>query len=428
MLAHAKKCNGGKNDNTFILKKIVKLKHQRAQLLGYDNFADYILEKRMASSQKIIYKFLDDLYSSCIDLARDDLGKIESLASELDGINDLNRWDFDYYSEKLKKRIYDFNDDELRPYFKSDNVIKGVFEISKRLYGLNFSLLENVEVYHKDVKVYEVTSKEGSHIGILYEDLFPRETKRSGAWMNELRSQGMYSDGIKRPHVTFTCNLTKPTAEKPSLLTLREVETIFHEFGHCLHGLLSDCKYTSIGGTSVYWDFVELPSQIMENWVVEKEALQLFAKHYETGEIIPDHLIKKIKDSKKFLSATACLRQISLAYLDMAWFGKDNSVDNVEKFEKKSVNKAVLLPTIPGASMSCSFGHIFAGGYSAGYYSYKWAEVLEADAFEKFKQEGIFNTETAKSFRDNILSKGNQKILWNYIKHSEAESLKLRHY
>ena len=219
----------------------------------------------------------------------------------------------------------------------------------------------------------------------------------------------MYSNGLKRPHVTFTCNLTKPTADKPSLLTLREVETIFHEFGHCLHGLLSDSKYTSIGGTSVFWDFVELPSQIMENWVVEKEALQLFAKHYETNETIPDHLIDKIKNSKKFLSATACLRQLSLGYLDMAWYGKDNEVDNVEKFEKYSMNKAVLLPTIPGASISCSFGHIFAGGYSAGYYSYKWAEVLEADAFERFKEEGIFNQETSKSFRDNILSKGNQK-------------------
>ena len=328
---------------------------------------------------------------------------------ELDGIDDLQRWDFDYYSEKLKKRIYDFNDDELRPYFNSDNVIDGVFKIAERLYGLEFTLLENVEVYHEDVKVYEVTSNGGGHIGILYEDLFPRATKRSGAWMNELRSQGMYSNGLKRPHVTFTCNLTKPTADKPSLLTLREVETIFHEFGHCLHGLLSDSKYTSIGGTSVFWDFVELPSQIMENWVVEKEALQLFAKHYETNETIPDHLIDKIKNSKKFLSATACLRQLSLGYLDMAWYGKDNEVDNVEKFEKYSMNKAVLLPTIPGASISCSFGHIFAGGYSAGYYSYKWAEVLEADAFERFKEEGIFNQETSKSFRDNILSKGNQK-------------------
>jgi len=409
MLANAQKCNGGEYDNTSILKKIVKLKHQRANLLGYENFADYILEKRMANSQKMIYQLLDDLYDSCIELAKKDLEKVGNLAFELDGIDDLQRWDFDYYSEKLKKRIYDFNDDELRPYFNSDNVINGVFEIAKRLYGLDFKLLENIDVYHEDVKVYEVTSNEGDHIGILYEDLFPRSTKRSGAWMNELRSQGMYSDGLRRPHVTFTCNLTKPTPDKPSLLTLREVETIFHEFGHCLHGLLSNSKYTSIGGTSVYWDFVELPSQIMENWVVEKEALQLFAKHYKTNQTIPDQLIDKIKNSKKFLSATACLRQLSLGYLDMAWYGKDNEVDDVEKFEKTSVSKAVLLPAIPGASISCSFGHIFAGGYSAGYYSYKWAEVLEADAFEKFKEEGIFNQETSKAFRDNILSKGNQK-------------------
>lgn len=409
MIANAKKCNGGEFDNTLILKSIVKLKHQRARLLGYENFADYILEKRMASSQKMIYDLLEDLYNSCIEKAKEDLDEIKHIALELDGIDDLQRWDFDYYSEKLKKRIYDFNEDELRPYFNSENVINGVFEISRRLYGLEFTLLKNVDVYHEDVKVYEVTSKEGEHVGILYEDLFPRATKRSGAWMNELRSQGMYRDGLKRPHVTFTCNLTKPTSDKPSLLTLREVETIFHEFGHCLHGLLSDSKYTSIGGTSVYWDFVELPSQIMENWVVEKESLQLFAKHYKTNKTIPDHLIDKIKNSKKFLSATACLRQLSLGYLDMAWYGKDNEVDSVEKFEKSSVDKTNLLPIIPGASISCSFGHIFAGGYSAGYYSYKWAEVLEADAFERFKEDGIFNQDTSKAFRDNILSKGNQK-------------------
>ena len=408
MSAFSRKCNGDDYDNAPTVKRIVKLKHERARLLGYDNFADYILEKRMAENQKNIFNFLDDLYESCFEPAKSDLKKVQEYAFELDGIKELQKWDFAYYSEKLKKKLYDFDEDALRPYFKSENVINGVFEVAKRLYGLGFKPLDNVQTYHKDVNVYEVVSEDGKHIGILYEDLFPRETKRSGAWMNELRSQGMYNGKIERPHVTFTCNLTKPTETKPSLLTFREVETIFHEFGHCLHGLLSNCDYSSIGGTSVFWDFVELPSQIMENWVVEKETLQIFAHHYETNELIPDELIEKIKSAKNFLSATACLRQLSLGYLDMAWYGRDNDVDSIEMFENEVTNKTSLLPPIPGGSTSSSFGHIFAGGYSAGYYSYKWAEVLEADAFEKFKEDGIFNRKTAESFRDNILSKGNQ--------------------
>ena len=408
MSAFSRKCNGDDYDNAPTVKRIVKLKHERARLLGYDNFADYVLEKRMAENQKNIFNFLDDLYESCFEPAKSDLKKVQEYAFELDGIKELQKWDFAYYSEKLKKKLYDFDEDVLRPYFKSENVINGVFEVAKRLYGLGFKPLDNVQTYHKDVNVYEVVSEDGKHIGILYEDLFPRETKRSGAWMNELRSQGMYNGKIERPHVTFTCNLTKPTETKPSLLTFREVETIFHEFGHCLHGLLSNCDYSSIGGTSVFWDFVELPSQIMENWVVEKETLQIFAHHYETNELIPDELIEKIKSAKNFLSATACLRQLSLGYLDMAWYGRDNDVDSIEMFENEVTSKTSLLPPIPGGATSSSFGHIFAGGYSAGYYSYKWAEVLEADAFEKFKEDGIFNRKTAESFRDNILSKGNQ--------------------
>ncbi len=407
-VAFASKCNGDEFDNTMIVKKIVKLKHKRARLLGYDNFADYILEKRMAENQKNIYKLLDDLYDSCFENAKIDLEAVKELAFDLDGITDFEKWDFPYYSEKLKMKLYDFDDDVLRPYFKSDNVIKGVFEVARKLYGLDFKRLENVQTYHEDVNVYEVISENRDHIGILYEDLFPRETKRSGAWMNELRSQGMINGKIKRPHVTFTCNLTKPTKRKPSLLTYREVETIFHEFGHCLHGLLSNCDYRSIGGTSVFWDFVELPSQIMENWVGEKETLKIFANHYDTNELIPDELIEKIKNSKNFLSATACLRQLSLGYLDMAWYGEDNDVDDIELFENKAISKTSLLPSIPGSSTSSSFGHIFAGGYSAGYYSYKWAEVLEADAFEKFKKDGIFNRKTSELFRKHILSKGNQ--------------------
>ena len=327
----------------------------------------------------------------------------------MDGIDELMPWDTVYYSERLKQKLYNFNEDSLRPYFKSDNVVKGVFDIAHKMYGLNFTKQDNIQTWHEDVNVYEVTDEDGSHIGILYEDLFPRETKRSGAWMNELRSQGMQDSEVLRPHVTFNCNLTKPTDSTPSLLTFAEVTTIFHEFGHCLHGLLSNRTYTSVGGTSVFWDFVELPSQIMENWVGEKEALSMFAHHYETGEVIPDELLQKIKDSKNFMSATMCLRQLSLGYLDMAWFGEDNDVDNVEEFEWNAVKKTALMDKMEGASISCSLGHIFAGGYSAGYYSYKWAEVLEADAFEKFKEDGIFNRETAKSFRDNILSQGNMR-------------------
>ena len=409
MLASSTKCNGGKFDNTTICKKIAKLKHKRAQLLGYDNFADYILEKRMAENQSNIFNLLDNLYNASYTSAKGEIEQLKAIAFELDGIEDLKPWDTVYYSEKLKQKLYDFNEDSLRPYFKSENVMKGVFEVASKMYGLNFIKLDNVQTWHKDVNVYEVKEENGEHVGLLYEDLFPRESKRGGAWMNELRSQGLEGDQVQSPHVSLTCNLTKPTDSSPSLLTFNEVTTIFHEFGHCLHGLLSKRKYKSIGGTSVFWDFVELPSQIMENWVAEKETLSLFAKHYENDELIPSDLVDKIKASKNFLSATMCLRQLSLGYLDMAWFGTDHNIENVEDFEWNVLKKTALLDRIPGASISCSLGHIFAGGYSAGYYSYKWAEVLEADAFEKFKEEGIFNRLTAKSFRDNILSQGNMK-------------------
>ena len=409
MRASVTKCNGGEFDNTELCKRIAKLKHERAMLLGYDNFADYILEKRMAENQENIFNLLDNLYDASFEPAKTEIEQIRSIAKEIDDIDELMPWDTVYYSEKLKQKLYDFNEDSLRPYFKSDNVVKGVFDIAHKMYGLNFTKQDNIQTWHEDVNVCEVTDEDGSHIGILYEDLFPRETKRSGAWMNELRSQGMQDGEVLRPHVTFNCNLTKPTDSTPSLLTFSEVTTVFHEFGHCLHGLLSNRTYTSVGGTSVFWDFVELPSQIMENWVGEKEALSMFAHHYETGEVIPDELLQKIKNSKNFMSATMCLRQLSLGYLDMAWFGKDNNVDNVEEFEWNAVKKTALMDKIEGASISCSLGHIFAGGYSAGYYSYKWAEVLEADAFEKFKEDGIFNRDTAQSFRDNILSQGNMK-------------------
>tara|TARA_Y100000816_G_scaffold288078_1_gene271942 strand:- start:789 stop:1817 length:1029 start_codon:yes stop_codon:yes gene_type:complete len=314
-----------------------------------------------------------------------------------------------YYKELLKKEKYAFDSEELRPYFKSENVINGVFEVASKLYGLKFKKLENIQTWHEEVDCFEVNNSDDSHVGILYIDLFPRSTKRSGAWMNALLDNGLYKGKIRRPHVLFCASLTPSTKDKPSLLNYREVETVFHEFGHCLHGLLSDGKYQSTGGTNVFWDFVELPSQIMENWVGEPEALKLFAKHFETNEVIPDELIQKIKKSSNYGSGYLSLRQLSLGYLDMAWYTNTDEVNNVEEFENKVTEKTKLFPTIPGMTISNSFGHIFSGGYSAGYYSYKWAEVLDADAFEKFKEDGIFNKDTALSFRENILSKGGLK-------------------
>jgi Zn-dependent oligopeptidase len=409
-IAVSSKCNGGNYDNNELCSKISKIKHKRAQLLGYDNYAHYILEERMAEKQDKIYNLLDNLYESCIEHAKRDLKEISNIAKDLDGIDHIKSWDIVYYSEKLKKKLFNFDENELKNYFQSEKVMEGAFEVAKRLYGLKFNSLNNIQTWHKDVNVYEVTEEDGNHVGILYEDLFPRNTKKGGAWMNPLRSQGMVNKKVLRPHISLTCNLTKPTGEKPSLLTMPEVKTIFHEFGHCLHGLLSNVKYRKISGTSVFWDFVELPSQIMENWVSEKEALELFAYHYKTGEVLPDDLLMKITKSKNFMSGTNCLRQLTFGYLDMAWFGDDNNVKNVAAFENKAIKKTLLREVdTPSASISTQLGHIFAGGYSAGYYSYKWAEVLDADAFEKFKEDGIFNKETARSFRDNILSKGNIK-------------------
>ena len=409
-IAISSKCNGGEFDNNALCKRISKLKHKRAQLLGHDNYANYILEERMAEKQENIFNLLDNLYQSCIEHAKKDLNEISQIAKKLDNIEKIKSWDISYYSEKLKRNKFNFDDNDLKPYFQSDKVIQGAFEIANRLYGLQFKPMKNIQTWHKDVNVYEVQEENERHIGVLYVDLFPRESKRGGAWMNALKSQGMVNGKILRPHISLTCNLTKPTEDKPSLLTFSEVETIFHEFGHCLHGLLSDVKYKKTSGTSVFWDFVELPSQIMENWVSEPEALKIFAYHFETNKVLPRNMIQKLKESKNFMSGTNCLRQLMFGYLDMAWFGKDNNINNVTKFEKNAIKKTQLRPDdTPLGSISTQLGHIFSGGYSAGYYSYKWAEVLDADAFEKFKMDGIFNKDTAASFRENILSKGNTK-------------------
>ena len=404
--AYGSLCNGGEYDNTQIVKDIVRLKHKRANLLGYDTFADYVLERRMAENSTNVYKLLDNLYDYSFDAASKELDELKNFASELDGLEDFRQWDFAYYKEKLKMKKYQFESEALRPYFKSENVISGIFEVAKKLYGLSFKNLDNIDVWHKEVQTFEVTDDTNKHVGLLYIDLYPRETKRSGAWMNPILENGLYKGKVRRPQVVFVCSLTPSTKEKPSLLTYSEVETIFHEFGHCLHGLLADGKYQTTSGTNVFWDFVELPSQIMENWVAEPDALKLFAKHYKTDEIIPDELIGKIKDSSSYGAGYLCLRQLSLGYLDMAWYTNLDKVDDVEKFESEAIKKTQLFPSIPNSTISSTFGHIFSGGYSAGYYSYKWAEVLEADAFEKFKEDGIFNKETAESFRDNILSKG----------------------
>ena len=408
-LARGALCNGGKYDNNEVIKQIVRLKHKRANLLGYKTHADFILERRMAENVNNVYELLDNLYEHSLKAAQSEMSELKEYVQKTDNLDEFNQWDLMFYKEKLKKEKYDFDSEELRPYFKAENVIEGIFSVAGKLYGLKFNEQKDIQTWHKEVKCFEVIDNDDSHVGILYIDLFPRETKRSGAWMNPIVENGLYKGKIKRPHVLFICNLTPSTDDKPSLLNYREVETIFHEFGHCLHGLLSDGRYQSTSGTNVFWDFVELPSQIMENWVGEAEALKLFAKHYKTNDVIPNNLIEKIKKSSNYGAGYLSLRQLSLGYLDMAWHTQVGDIDNVEEFEIKATEKTKLFPKVPGMTVSNSFGHIFAGGYSAGYYSYKWAEVLDADAFEKFKEEGIFNKDTAASFRQNILSKGSVK-------------------
>ena len=398
---------GGKYDNQEIIKQIVSLRYEKSRILGFEDHADYTLQKRMAGKTNIVMNFLNRLYDVYYPAAKKELEEIKDIARK-DGINDLQSWDVAYYSEKLKKEKYAFDQEELRPYFKAENVIDGIFKVAELMYGLKFNEINDVPKYHKEVRVFEVYENNGDFLSLFYIDLHPRETKNGGAWMTEFRSQGLYEGEIQRPLVAIVCNLTPSTEERPSLLTFNEVETIFHEFGHALHGMLSNVTYSSLASPDVYWDFVELPSQIMENWLGEKETLNLFAHHYETGEIIPNELIEKIKASRSFNAGMFGLRQISLGLLDMAWHtGEPKNIDNVEKFEDNAIEKTRLLPKIKGTTISCHLGHIFAGGYSAGYYSYKWAEALDADAFEHFKEKGIFNKDVASSFRKNILEKGN---------------------
>ncbi len=407
-LANASKTFNNQFDNQENLKEILKLRTERAKLLGYNTHADFVLEERMAMSPKKVMDFLDELLAKARPHADKDIQRMKNLAKELDGITDLQSYDTAYYSEILKKRELAIDDEMLRPYFKLENVVDGVFKVAGLLYGLKFNEVHDLPKYHEDVRTFEVTDEAtGSFVGLFYTDFFPRPTKRGGAWMSGIKDQGMYKGKVERPHIMIVCNFTKPTKTKPSLLTLDEVLTLYHEFGHALHGLLSNVKYRDLSGTNVFWDFVELPSQIMENWVLEKECLDLFAVHYETGAKIPDDLVKKIKDSGKFLEGLGTVRQLTFALLDMAYHMDDPSkITSVEEFEKKATEKTSFLPRIPGTSVSTSFSHIFAGGYSAGYYSYKWAEVLDADAFEFFQTSGIFNREVARKFREHILEKG----------------------
>lgn len=408
LFASSSKTFNTQYDNQEILKSILQLRTERAKLLGYNTHADYVLEERMAMSPKKVMDFLEELLNKAKPHAEKDLNRLKSLAKELDGITDLQSYDTAYYSEILKKRELAMDDEMLRPYFKLENVVNGIFEVANRLYGLNFKEVFNVPKYHEDVRTFEVFDDETKDfVGLFYTDFFPRATKRGGAWMSGIKEQGMYQGKVERPHIMIVCNFTKPTKTKPSLLTLDEVLTLYHEFGHALHGLLSKVKYRDLSGTNVFWDFVELPSQIMENWVLEKECLDLFAVHYETGEKIPADLVAKIKSSGKFLEGLGTLRQLTFAFLDMAYHtAKPEVISDIADFEVKTIEKTALLPRIPGTSISTSFSHIFAGGYSAGYYSYKWAEVLDADAFEFFQTSGIFNREVSKKFREFILEKG----------------------
>ncbi|HEY8271226.1 MAG TPA: M3 family metallopeptidase [Pseudobdellovibrionaceae bacterium] len=397
-----------KFDNQETIKKIVTLRHQRAQLLGFKTHADFVLAERMAKDPSTVKDFLIKLLEPSKKAAEKDFAEVAAFAKQSEGLTELKPWDFGYFAEKLKEAKYAFNEEDLRPYFKLENVVQGVFEHARRLYGLTFKETKEPAVYHPEVKVYEVfEEKTGKYISLFYTDFFPRESKKDGAWMTTFRDQGLLDGTVKRPHVSIVCNFTSPTPTKPSLLSYNEVKTLFHEFGHALHGMLSECTYRSLSGTNVYWDFVELPSQIMENWVGEKEGLDVFAKHYETNAPIPADLVEKIKKASQYLAGWSSLRQIQFGLLDMAWYSQDPSkIANVDEFETEVTKVTHIMPKISGTNSSCSFSHIFAGGYSAGYYSYKWAEVLDADAFEFFMEKGLFNSEVAQKFKDNVLSRG----------------------
>ena len=399
--------HGDQYDNFAVVSRIVDLRREKAQLLGYPDYAAYVLKHRMAETPENVREFLQNLTEAYLPAAREDVARVEAKAKSVEGDDfDFQPWDFAYYTNLLRREQYDFDPEQLRPYFELGSVIKGVFGLATRLYGITFEENPNIPVYHPDVKAYEVKDADGSHLAVLYTDFHPRDSKKGGAWMTNYREAEGGLHGT-RPHVSLTMNFTKPQANRPALLTLDEVNTFLHEFGHALHSIFAATRYKSLSGTNVYWDFVELPSQFMENFSTEPEFLNTFAFHYQTGEPIPQALIDKIISLRTFNAAYSCMRQVSFGLLDMAFYSLRDAVpEDVRAFEKNAVEPVRLLPDCPEACMAVTFGHIMSGGYAAGYYSYKWAEVLDADAFAKFQETGIFNTATARSFRSNILSQG----------------------
>ena len=404
--AFANRAWGDDYDNSDNVKRIVTLKDKRAKLLGYKNHATFVLEERMAKKPETVLAFLEKMKAAYLPAAKGELKELQDFAKEHGLKTELQPWDVGYYSEKLKQKLFQFSSEDLRPYFPLGPVLNGCFEHFSKLFGLKFTENNDYETWHKDVQSFDLTDKEGAFIGTLYADFHPRTGKKQGAWMTGYRSQGLYNGKIERPVIAIVCNFTKPTEGKPSLLTHGEVTTLFHEMGHAIHGLLSDVKYSSHSGTSVLWDFVELPSQVQENWCYEKETLDMFASHYETGEKIPADLIQKLQNAKNFMCGWGGLRQTNFGFLDMTWHTCDPStIDDIGKFEDEATKGLSLFPRLAGP-MSSSFSHIFAGGYSAGYYSYKWAEVLDADTFEAFLENGLYDQKTAKAYRDEILSKG----------------------
>ena len=405
-------------DNQDIVLKITQLRYQRAQLLGYETHAHFVLEERMAKTPETVRNFLEDLLEKAQPAAKKEFKELEDFAKNLDNIDRLEKWDSAYYSEKLKQERFNFDDEQLKPYFKLENVIEGAFTVAQKLFGLQFIQTDIIDPYHKDVMTYKVEDSKQNLVAIFYADFFPRSGKRNGAWMTSFKSQYVKNNINERPHVSIVCNFTKPTSTKPSLLTFNEVTTLFHEFGHALHGMLANTVYPSLSGTSVAWDFVELPSQIMENWCYEKEALALFAKHYKTGESIPMELIDKIKAASTFQQGMQTLRQLSFGLLDMSWHGVDpTEINDVKQHETAAFLETQLFPDVLENCMSTAFAHIFQGGYSSGYYSYKWAEVLDADAFEYFKETNLFDPKIADAFKTHVLSKGGtQDPLELYVK------------
>ena len=401
-------CTSGEYDNRQIMCRIAEIRMQIANLMGYKTYADYSLKHTMAETKENVYKLLDQLRDAYKPAWKKELKELTEYVNKLEGKKmDLQAWDYSYYANKLKNERYSFNEEELRPYFELNNVIDGVFGLATKLYGLHFTENQNISVYNPEVKSFDVTDADGNFVGVLYTDFFPRATKRSGAWMTEFRSEKVVDGVSQRPHVTLTMNFTRPTEDKPSLLTFYEVETFIHEFGHGLHSLLTQAKYASLSGTNVYRDFVEVPSQFNENFLTEKEFLDSFAKHYITGEPIPQELVDKVIASSRFGAARDCLRQLSFGYLDMAYHTITAPItEDTYKFEVDATKSVELFPEVKGCYTSPMFNHIFSGGYAAGYYSYKWSEEIEADAFQYFKDNGIFNPEIAKSWRDNVLSRG----------------------